>query len=359
MRSVLFIQNRTHRAGAQTCLARILHHLTAKAWNPILLCSPGGWLPAECARFGVTVVEQKFPSSRSLIGRLVGNATFARSVARKLDALRLRPTIVHANDHVEGLLGLEIASWFRARSVISLRSSGMLSQDYVKYGCDTYDLVTAAGRELQQSAQSWDKNRQVLLINDGIGEDEFIDAKTKPLVAPSRVLVIGNAGEAKGWGDLADALAILDAENFSLPAFDFTGDAAEKPYNAVLKRIRTECRFLGRIDAFRDLVRSYDLVINPSRNESFGMAAIEVLAAGVPLLSSKTGVIEQALDQPDALFPPSQPRLLAATLKRVLQQWRQIDFGVERSQANIRKRFPIDKTVSELNSAYDRLWTET
>jgi hypothetical protein len=80
-----------------------------------------------------------------------------------------------------------------------------------------------------------------------------------------------------------------------------------------------------------------------------------VLAAGVPLLSSKTGVIEQVLDQPDVLFPPSRPVLLAATLKGVLQQWERMDLGVERSQANIRKHFSIDKTVSELDRAYTRL----
>jgi glycosyltransferase involved in cell wall biosynthesis len=355
MRTVLFIQDHTHRAGAQTCLARLLRHQTARAWNPALLCSPGGWLPAECARFGVAVIEHKFLSSRSLAGRLVGNEMFARSVAQKLDALRIHPTIVHANDHVEGLLGLAVASRLHARSVISLRSSGMSSQDYTKYKCGAYDLVIAAGSDLQRSAQSWDKNRRVSLIHDGIEADEFIDVKVRPLAAPSRALVIGNAGEAKGWGDLAAALAILDAENVTLPAFDFTGDASEKVYNGTLQRLRTECRFLGRVDAFRDLVRSYDIVINPSRNESFGMAAIEVLAAGVPLLSSKTGVIEQVLGSPEALFPPSQPRLLAVTLKRVLQQWGQIDFGLDRSQANIREHFLIDRTVAELDDAYDRL----
>ena len=281
MQPVLFVQNHTHRAGAQTCLARVLRHKISETWNPVLLCSPGGWLPAECARFGVTVIEQKFPSSRSLTGRLFGNSAFVRNVVGKLNALNLHPAIVHANDHIEGLLGLGLSSRLGARSAIYLRSSGMSAQDYLKYRCGNYDAVIAAGQGLQRSAQSWDKNKNISLIHDGIGEDEFIDAKAKPLTAPSRVLVIGNAGEAKGWGDLADALAILDAENVSLPAFDFTGDATEKACNSTLKKLRTECRFLGRVEAFRELVRNYDLVINPTRNESFGMAAIEVLAAEI------------------------------------------------------------------------------
>lgn len=226
MQPILFVQNHTHRAGAQTCLARLLRHKAAATWNPVLLCSPGGWLPAECARFGVAVIEQKFPSSRSLTGRLFGNAVFVRSVARKLDVLGVRPAIVQANDHIEGLLGLELASRLGTRSAIFLRSSGMSAQDYFKYRCGNYDVVIAAGDDLQRSAQSWDKSKKVSLIHDGIGEDEFLDAKAKPSTVPSRALVIGNSGEAKGWGDLAEALAKLDASGVSLPAFDFTGDAS-------------------------------------------------------------------------------------------------------------------------------------
>jgi len=65
-------------------------------------------------------------------------------------------------------------------------------------------------------------------------------------------------------------------------------------------------------------VLGYDLVINPSRMESFGTAAIEVLAAGVPLLSSRTGVIEQVQESAEMLFPPHRPEALASALKNVL-----------------------------------------
>jgi glycosyltransferase involved in cell wall biosynthesis len=116
--------------------------------------------------------------------------------------------------------------------------------------------------------------------------------------------------------------------------------------------VHHQCNFLSRVEAFRDLVRSYDLVINPTRMESFGMAALEVIAAGVPLLSTRTGVIEQVLESPDVLFPPNRPDMLAATLKRVLLHWEAIDFGTQRGQENIRARFLIDYTVRRLDEHY-------
>ena len=105
----------------------------------------------------------------------------------------------------------------------------------------------------------------------------------------------------------------------------------------------------------RDLVRGYDLVINPTRMESFGMAAIEVLAAGVPLLSSRTGVIEQVQKREEMLFPPSRPVALAAALQHLLTNWNTVDFGVARAQENIRSRFLIDHTVARIAAAYERL----
>lgn len=353
--SVLFVQNRTHRAGAQTCLMRLLRHPGLREWNPVLVCSPGGWLPAECARYGVPVIEQKFPRSRSLLGRLFGNARFAREVARKLTARGLRPSIVHANDHQEGLLGLELAKLFEARAAIFLRSSAMTRSDYEKYCCGRYASVSAVGEGLQTRAQGWEPHQKIELIHDGIYADEFGLPKAKTPAPPQRVLVAGSPLEAKGWADLTTALAMLERKGVGLPAdFDFTGVKPDPASNDLkldqLTKVR--CNFLGRVETFRELVLGYDLVINPSRAETFGMTAVEVLAAGVPLLSSRSGVIERVLDNSDLLFEPKNPQSLAASLEAVFGNWRETDFRVAQAQNAIRETFLIDRAVSKLNAVY-------
>jgi glycosyltransferase involved in cell wall biosynthesis len=338
-------------------LVRILRHQILKKWNPVLLCSPGGWLVTECRTHGIPVIEMSFPGSRSLPARLFGNAAFARRVVRALEARAIRPRIVQANDHTEGLLGLAIARRLDARSAVFLRSAAMTRDDYDKYRCGDYDFVATVSGNFRDRMLSWAPEQDVAVVPDGIYADEIEPPRPKaPL--PRRVLVVGSPAGLKGWADLAEALARLEADGV-LPAmqFDFAGSAPDPAQNDLrLERLKTvRCQFLGRVEAFRDLVLGYDLVINPSRMETFGMAAIEVLAAGVPLLSSRTGVIEQVLEQPDVLFPPMQPDRLAAVLKNVLQNWTDIDFGVARAQDNIRSKFLIDHTASKLNDAYEML----
>jgi glycosyltransferase involved in cell wall biosynthesis len=356
--STLFLQNRTHRAGAQTSLARVLKHEKLRRWNPTLVCSRGGWLAEECERQRVSVIQEDFPRSRSLAGRLFGNAAFARRIAGRLSERSIHAAIVQANDHQEGLLGLEVARRTGARTAMFLRSIALRREDYFKYRCNEYDVIFAVGDELVSRVQTWDAADTIELIHDGVTDEDFLPAKTRSESAPRRVLVIGSAQELKGWADVIDALEILEQEGALRPMqFDFTGSMPEATENDLkLWRLgAARCNFLGRVDAFRELVRDYDLVVNPSRMETFGMAAVEVLAAGVPLLSSRTGVMEQVQEASEMLFTPARPDQLASALKRLLQEWPQLDPGVTRSQENIRRRFMIDRTVDAVIAAYDGL----
>lgn len=357
-RSVVFVQNRTHRAGAQTCLARLLRHEAIKAWNPVLLCSPGGWLVEECRRIGVPVIEETFPRSRSLGGRLFGNAAFARRVKNALNARSLRPVIVQANDHQEGLLGLELAKALGARTSMFLRSPTMTPEDYRKYRCGEYDFISAVGDEFLRRVQSWEPERKIALIRDGIYADEILPPRPRAAAPPERILVIGSPLVWKGWADLTEALYLLEQEGVLPPIrFDFTGEHPDPAQNDLqLGRLKVaQCNFLGRVDGFRDLVLRYDLVINPTRMETFGMAAIEVLAAGVPLLSSRTGVIEQVLKAGDLLFRPGDPRGLARALGRLLVNWSEMVSGVPQAQENIRVNFLIDSSASRVDASYREL----
>jgi glycosyltransferase involved in cell wall biosynthesis len=329
-----------------------------RRWNPILVCSRAGWLTSESEQAGIAVIREQFPRSRSLAGRLYSNSAFARHVADRLRSIVPGQFIVHANDHLEGLLGLKLTAALGARSAIFLRSPGMTRDDYFKYHCNDYGLIAAVGDELQARVQAWDPGRRIELIHDGIENGEFAPPKPKAPRPPDRILVIGSALDWKGWADLTEALYLLEREKALPPTtFDFTGDEpVASANNLKLSRlVSMHCNFLGRVEAFRDLVRGYNLVINPTRMESFGMAAIEVLAAGVPLLSSRAGVIDQVQQNPELLFPPHDPPALAAALKNVLERWTEIDFELDRCQDNIKRLFFIENTIARLDIAYGQL----
>jgi glycosyltransferase involved in cell wall biosynthesis len=238
-----------------------------------------------------------------------------------------------------------------------LRSIATSRDDYFKYRCSDYDVVLAVGSELQARARDWDPGRPIEVIHDGLATEDFASPKPKPPRPPSRVLVIGSAQELKGWRDLFAALRELEGAGVLPQAmFDFTGTQPDLDANDrdLRRLVAARCRFLGRVEGFKDLVRGYDLVVNPSRMESFGMAAIEVLAAGVALLSSRTGVIAQVQERDEMLFAPADPAALAQALQRIFTRWSHVDFGVAQAQENVRQRFSIDFTAVALDTAFQR-----
>lgn len=52
-------------------------------------------------------------------------------------------------------------------------------------------------------------------------------------------------------------------------------------------------RFLGKQDAIEELLAVADVFLMPSESESFGLAALEAMACGVPVVSSNAGGIPE------------------------------------------------------------------
>jgi glycosyltransferase involved in cell wall biosynthesis len=81
---------------------------------------------------------------------------------------------------------------------------------------------------------------------------------------------------------------------------------------------RDRARFVGRVDrAELDRLRAgAALAIVPSRShETYGLAAVEAMAAGVPVVASRVGALA-AIVEDDGLVPPNDPHALAAAIKR-------------------------------------------
>jgi glycosyltransferase involved in cell wall biosynthesis len=86
-------------------------------------------------------------------------------------------------------------------------------------------------------------------------------------------------------------------------------------------------RFSGaRIDRELDSVyAAADLLVLPSRAETYGLVVTEALARGVPVLASEVGGVTEALGhgedgtQPGLLIPPGDPAALGAALRAWLE----------------------------------------
>lgn len=71
-------------------------------------------------------------------------------------------------------------------------------------------------------------------------------------------------------------------------------DLAEK--EAAELKVQADVRFLGRLGNVANLLQSTDLFLLPSQTESFGLAALEAMACGSPVVGSRTGGLPEVIE---------------------------------------------------------------
>jgi glycosyltransferase involved in cell wall biosynthesis len=109
-------------------------------------------------------------------------------------------------------------------------------------------------------------------------------------------------------------------------------------------------RFAGRVDdlELQRLRAGAALAIVPSRSaETFGLAAAEAMAAGVPVVASRIGALSE-LVEPDGLVEPGDATVLSKAIGR---RWRETAAG-ERGRARVRQLCAPTVVAAGLEAVY-------
>jgi len=102
--------------------------------------------------------------------------------------------------------------------------------------------------------------------------------------------------------------------------------------------------FEGWVDATKvsDYMKKAEVQLVPSRRETFGVVALEAIAAGCPVVASRTGGLPEAVGPCGILVEPNNPNALARGVRRAVK--RRIPL-LEKRDAHLSK-FHID-TIAE------------
>ncbi|HXE56983.1 MAG TPA: N-acetyl-alpha-D-glucosaminyl L-malate synthase BshA [Gemmatimonadales bacterium] len=73
-------------------------------------------------------------------------------------------------------------------------------------------------------------------------------------------------------------------------------DRTEAQHEARELGVAEDVKFLGRLDNVADLLRASDLFLLPSQTESFGLAALEAMACGAPVVATRAGGLPEVID---------------------------------------------------------------
>jgi L-malate glycosyltransferase len=220
---------------------------------------------------------------------------------QKLDILHMHYAIPHA---VSGYLAQQIIGKDRIKLVTTLHGTDTtlvgLEPSFLpltKFSIMQSDGVTAVSRFLKEKTlSSYQLDKDIEIIYNFVDTEEFAPSDSKTFrcrIAPNDEKVLVHVSNFRPVKRVTDVIRVFKLVHDRMPSkLVLVGDGPDRSECEKLVReleIGDSVLFLGKQDAFVEILTSSDIFLLPSQSESFGLSALEAMSCGIPVISSSMG----------------------------------------------------------------------
>lgn len=171
----------------------------------------------------------------------------------------------------------------------------------VTFSINESDAITAVSENLKEETyRSFPINKDIQVIPNFVDLQRFHQSNKdhfKKMLAPNGERILAHVSNFRKVKRVDDVIKIFQRVREQLPSkLLMIGDGPERQAAEELCRKSGVChdiRFLGKQEQMEEILSITDLFLLPSEYESFGLAALEAMACGVPVVSSNTGGIPE------------------------------------------------------------------
>jgi len=167
----------------------------------------------------------------------------------------------------------------------------------VTFSMEESDALTAVSENLKEETyKNFDISKPIEVIYNFVDIANFnkkpVDA-FKKMVSPNGEKIIMHASNFRKLKRVRDVVEVFIRIANEMPAkLLLIGDGPERPELEAYTRTSSfsnDIKFLGKQEQIEDILPIADLFLLPSEYESFGLSALEAMAAEVPVISTNAG----------------------------------------------------------------------
>ncbi|MGY8887037.1 MAG: N-acetyl-alpha-D-glucosaminyl L-malate synthase BshA [Flavobacteriales bacterium] len=167
----------------------------------------------------------------------------------------------------------------------------------VSFSINNSDVVTSVSQSLKEDTlRLFDIDKEIFVVPNFIKVEKQGNAYTecqRDLMAQPEERIITHISNLRPVKRIVDVIEIFCRIQKEMPAkLLMVGEGPEKEMAeemCIAKGIEDKVLFLGNSNEIDKILCFSDLFLLPSEKESFGLAALEAMACGVPVISSNAG----------------------------------------------------------------------
>lgn len=180
----------------------------------------------------------------------------------------------------------------------------------VKFSTGESDGVTAVSRFLREKTiTNYDIHKDIHVIHNFVDTELYKPREKcihKEHIAPKGEKILVHTSNFRKVKRVPDTIRILEQVIKEVPAkLILVGDGPDRSECERLCRQLHLCdhvKFLGKQDGLIEILDSSDIFLIPSQSESFGLAALEAMACGLPVVSSSVGGLPELVKHNETGF---------------------------------------------------------
>ena len=233
----------------------------------------------------------------------------------------------------------------------------------VTFSINESDAITAVSQNLKdETYKSFAISKEIEVIENFVDVARFsrkpIDAFRK-VIAPNGEKILLHASNFRKVKRVEDVVRVFAAVQKEIPCkLMMVGDGPERPMAEDLARsmgVKAEVSFVGKQEQMEEIMAVSDVFLLPSDYESFGLAALEAMAAGMIVISSNAGGLPEIMIEGKTGYMANVGDVAAMSTKAIqVLQNEQLLSEMKRTAYEQAQRFDIKNIVPLYEKLYSR-----